>query len=119
MIRRQFAIHKHILFAIYSLLFIGCKKTEKKDSQLPNIIYILADDLGYGELGAYGQTKIKTPNLDRLAAQGMRFTQHYTGAHHLHLGRDRPASLQDKPSYRRRRREPQEEVHYGCAQRGA
>lgn len=81
MIRRQFAIYKHILFAgIYSMLFIGCQKTEKKDSQLPNIIYILADDLGYGELGAYGQTKIKTPNLDRLAAQGMRFTQHYTGA---------------------------------------
>jgi arylsulfatase A len=45
----------------------------------PNIIYILADDLGYGELGCYGQEKIKTPNLDALAAQGMRFTQHYSG----------------------------------------
>ncbi len=42
----------------------------------PNIIYILADDLGYGELGSYGQTKIKTPHLDRLAAGGLRFTQH-------------------------------------------
>ena len=46
----------------------------------PNIIYILADDLGYGELGCYGQTKIKTPNLNRLAAEGMRFTQHYSGS---------------------------------------
>jgi arylsulfatase A len=46
----------------------------------PNIIYILADDLGYGELGSYGQTKIKTPHLDRLAAQGMKFTQHYSGS---------------------------------------
>jgi len=46
----------------------------------PNIIYILADDLGYGELGSYGQTKIKTPFLDTLAAQGMKFTQHYSGA---------------------------------------
>ena len=46
----------------------------------PNIIFILADDLGYGELGCYGQTKIKTPNLDRLAQQGMRFTQHYSGS---------------------------------------
>ena len=46
----------------------------------PNIIYILADDLGYGELGAYGQEKIKTPHIDRLASSGMRFTQHYTGA---------------------------------------
>ncbi|MDA1265714.1 MAG: arylsulfatase [Planctomycetota bacterium] len=46
----------------------------------PNIVYILADDLGYGELGSYGQEKILTPHLDRLAAEGMRFTQHYAGA---------------------------------------
>jgi len=45
----------------------------------PNIVYILADDLGYAEVGCYGQKKIKTPNIDRLAAQGMRFTQHYSG----------------------------------------
>ncbi len=44
----------------------------------PNIIYIYADDLGYGEIGAYGQQKIKTPNLDRMAKEGMKFTQHYT-----------------------------------------
>jgi arylsulfatase A-like enzyme len=46
----------------------------------PNIVYILADDLGYGELGCYGQTKIRTPHIDRLAAEGMRFLQHYAGA---------------------------------------
>ncbi|MFM7399979.1 MAG: arylsulfatase [Bacteroidota bacterium] len=46
----------------------------------PNIIYIYADDLGYGELGCYGQEKIKTPHLDQLASEGMLFTQHYTGA---------------------------------------
>ncbi|HBE67240.1 MAG TPA: N-acetylgalactosamine-6-sulfatase [Planctomycetaceae bacterium] len=45
----------------------------------PNIVFILADDLGYRELGCYGQEKIKTPNIDRLAAEGMRFTQHYCG----------------------------------------
>jgi len=45
----------------------------------PNIVYILADDLGYAELGCYGQEKIQTPNIDRLAAEGMRFTQHYCG----------------------------------------
>jgi arylsulfatase A-like enzyme len=46
----------------------------------PNIVLIVADDLGYGHLGCYGQTKIRTPNLDRLAAEGMRFTQFYAGA---------------------------------------
>jgi len=46
----------------------------------PNVVFILADDLGWGELGCYGQQKIPTPNIDRLAAQGMRFTQHYSGA---------------------------------------
>jgi arylsulfatase A len=45
----------------------------------PNIIFILADDLGYGDLGAFGQKKIRTPNLDRMAAEGTRFTQHYSG----------------------------------------
>jgi arylsulfatase A len=46
----------------------------------PNVILILADDLGWGDLGSYGQTKIKTPHLDRLAAEGMRFTQFYSGS---------------------------------------
>ena len=46
---------------------------------VPNVVYILADDLGYAELGCYGQEKIQTPNIDRLARQGMRFTQHYCG----------------------------------------
>ena len=46
----------------------------------PNIVFILADDLGYGELGCYGQKKIRTPNIDRLASQGIKFTHHYTGA---------------------------------------
>src|ERR1700722_19375018 len=45
----------------------------------PNIIFILADDLGYAELGCYGQKKIRTPRLDKMAAEGMRFTQFYAG----------------------------------------
>lgn len=45
----------------------------------PNIIYILADDLGYGDLSCYGQTHFSTPNIDKLAEEGMMFTSHYTG----------------------------------------
>ncbi len=45
----------------------------------PNLIVIMADDLGWGELGSYGQPVIKTPHLDRMAAEGMRFTQAYAG----------------------------------------
>ena len=45
----------------------------------PNIIFILADDLGYGDLGCYGQKKIKTPRLDQMAREGLRFTSHYSG----------------------------------------
>ncbi len=52
----------------------------KSKEQPPNIIYILADDLGYGDLGVYGQTKIQTPNLDRMAANGVLFTQHNSGS---------------------------------------
>ncbi len=48
--------------------------------QLPNIVFILADDLGYGDLGSYGQKLIQTPNLDRLAAEGIRFTSAYAGS---------------------------------------
>ena len=46
----------------------------------PNIIYIMVDDMGYGDLGVYGQTKIRTPRLDQMANEGMRFTQFYSGS---------------------------------------
>ncbi|MEO9572127.1 MAG: arylsulfatase [Polaribacter sp.] len=50
------------------------------NNQQPNIIYILADDLGYGDLSCYGQEKFKTPNIDKLATQGMLFSEHYSGS---------------------------------------
>lgn len=61
--------------ALILLLVQGCSR----EAQQPNIIHITADDLGYGELGSFGQALISTPHLDALAAQGMRFTQHYAG----------------------------------------
>jgi len=65
--------------------FLSCKEEAKVSEaepkiSTPNIIYILADDLGYAEVGAYGQKKIETPNIDALAKEGMLFTQHYTSA---------------------------------------
>ncbi len=66
-----------LCLCLFSLLqFLGCAE----DPTPPNIIYIMADDLGYGDLGCYGQQKIETPHLDTLARQGMRFTQHYSGS---------------------------------------
>src|SRR5436190_20560019 len=46
----------------------------------PNIVFFIADDLGYGDVGCYGQEKIRTPNIDQLAKDGMRFTAHYAGS---------------------------------------
>jgi len=53
---------------------------EKAPSRKPNIIFFLADDLGYAEVGCYGQKKIKTPNIDRLAAEGLKFSRFYSGS---------------------------------------
>lgn len=54
-------------------------KAQQKAGATPNIVFILADDLGYGDLSAYGQQKFSTPHIDQLAKQGMRFTQFYAG----------------------------------------
>jgi len=54
--------------------------TEEVSFESPNIIFIMADDLGYGDLGCYGQTEIQTPNIDELAARGIKFTQFYAGS---------------------------------------
>lgn len=61
-------------------IHISCGSEKKSEAELPNIIYILADDLGYGDLSCYGQEKFETPNIDRLASEGMRFMQHYSGS---------------------------------------
>lgn len=72
-----------ILLGVFILFAVSCsnsKSKAQKENKKPNIVFIMADDLGYGELGSYGQEKIHTPNIDALARQGMKFTQFYTGA---------------------------------------
>jgi len=61
-------------------LFVSSVVALSASAAPPNMVFILADDLGYGDLGCYGQKKIQTPNLDKLAADGMRFTQVYAGS---------------------------------------
>ncbi|MEX2565169.1 MAG: sulfatase-like hydrolase/transferase [Cyclobacteriaceae bacterium] len=86
-------LYKKILFQKFHLLFPGLivllistscnNRTVILDTHKaphPNIIFILADDLGYGDVGFNGQKHIKTPNIDQLAAEGMVFTQHYAGS---------------------------------------
>ena len=64
------------------LLLTACQNqpNQKAESQKPNIVYILADDLGYGDLSSYGQIFFSTPNIDKLAESGLKFTRHYSGS---------------------------------------
>src|SRR5580765_4929990 len=68
-----------IISILILVFFLGHSSFGQKKSRKPNIIFILADDLGYADLGCYGQQKILTPNLDQLAKKGIRFTQFYSG----------------------------------------
>jgi len=69
------------LAALAAALSSGCApQSESAPGELPNVIILFADDLGYGDLGVYGHPTIRTPNLDRMAAEGMKFTQFYVGA---------------------------------------
>jgi len=79
------AFHRHWCLGIGSWCFLGVwifvlgVLTAAAASQRPNIVFILADDLGYGDLSCYGQQKFKTPNIERLATEGMKLTAHYSG----------------------------------------
>ena len=69
---------KFLLAAAAAAAATGC--SGDKAVQQPNIVYLMFDDLGYGDLGCYGQEKIETPNIDALAAQGILFTDMYSAA---------------------------------------
>jgi arylsulfatase A-like enzyme len=82
--RRQFLNLAAGGAAAATLPFAGCESKPSKykiaKENLPNILFIMADDLGYADLGCYGQEHIRTPNIDQLAAEGTRFTQCYAGS---------------------------------------
>lgn len=78
-----------LLLVVSRFFLVGCERDPSADrttasgdaaATKPNIIYIIADDLGYGDLGSFGQDSIRTPHLDRMAAEGMRLTRHYAGS---------------------------------------
>jgi arylsulfatase A len=74
---RRLTLH-FVLVAI--IAFVFAVPAGLRAEKLPNVVIILADDLGYGDLGCYGHPSIRTPNLDRMAAEGMRFTDFYVAA---------------------------------------
>lgn len=75
----------HFLFIFALLCLVRSEASDEtrageQEKRMSNLIYILADDLGYVDLGCYGQTALKTPHLDRMAAESVRFTCHYAGS---------------------------------------
>src|SRR5262249_18815060 len=68
------------ILATLALLLVSASAGISAEPSKPNIIVILADDIGYGDLGCYGATRVKTPNLDRLAQRGLRFTDGYAAS---------------------------------------
>jgi arylsulfatase A-like enzyme len=88
-VRRRYIENYEVNFMLYKrltrvlmlgLLSLAALAHTAAEAAKPNIIYIMADDLGYGDLGCYGQKVLQTPNIDRLANEGMKFTQHYAGS---------------------------------------
>jgi len=73
---------RFLFIILFIVVFSSCnnESKQKNQPQKPNIVYILADDLGYGDLSCQGQTHFKTPNIDLISAEGITFTQHYAGS---------------------------------------
>ena len=65
--------------SLLAIVILALSTTLASATELTNIIYVMVDDLGYGDLGCYGQQTITTPYIDKLAKEGMRFTDHYAG----------------------------------------
>ena len=76
---KQFA--RFISFAISVILLLGsCTDNPSETESLPNIVVVYCDDLGYGDLGCFGNTEIRTPNIDRMARDGIKFSEFYSAS---------------------------------------
>jgi arylsulfatase A len=75
-----YAFRMFLTVALFAVLACLTTTSQAADSSRPNVVYILLDDAGYGDLSCYGQKLFKTPNIDRMAAEGLKFTDHYSGS---------------------------------------
>ena len=75
---RNYFFLQVIGFVVFLVGLWGCSTNRSQEK--PNIVFILADDLGWADVGCYGNTYNETPNIDKLASQGMKFTQAYAAA---------------------------------------
>src|SRR5579872_481153 len=77
--RGVFAMNARCFLTLAGLVFAMSSSAWAADAPRPNIVFLLCDDLGYGDVGCFGQKKIRTPNIDMLAAGGKKMTVHYSG----------------------------------------
>src|SRR5947208_10849372 len=70
----------HLRRSLLAVVVLSLFASFTHAAERPNIVFLIADDLGYGDVGCYGQQKIRTPNIDELAKDGMRFIAHYSGS---------------------------------------
>ena len=70
----------YFLFLILPAILLSCAEKEQEPQARPNILFIMSDDHAYQAISAYSDRLIRTPNIDRLAGEGLRFTQHYSGS---------------------------------------
>jgi arylsulfatase A-like enzyme len=70
----------NLLFALATTTLLSCIPVKAAESKTPNVVLIFADDLGYGDLGCYGATKVQTPHIDKLATEGRKFTDAHSAS---------------------------------------
>ncbi len=78
--RRNLSNSLAMILAVLAILLYGSKSLPAAEAQRPNVVMIFIDDMGWGDFSCFGNNDARTPNIDRLAAEGLRFTQFYVNA---------------------------------------